>query len=457
MTSDNPAKKLPYSHKGDLTTKPVKGHLIRLTIPMIWGLLAVISVQLVDTYFVGMLGTEELAAISFTFPVTMLISHLLFGMNIATSSVVARLIGEKKTEDMKRIVLHAISMNFIASIITAIVCYLLLDQIFGLLGAQGRALSLIREYMPLWLIASAVLAVPVNSNSAIRAAGDSKTPALVMTGIALINLIMDPILIFGYFGAPEMGVKGAATATLIAYSAGFVMLAYILPFRKKLVATDGLHLDKLKDSLRRLLVIAIPAGITNTINPLTSAFIVSLLAAYGTESVAAYGIATRVEAFAFLIVISLALGMSPIIGQNWGAKLYKRVHETINLAIGFNFIWSFLVTIVLAIFGETIAAAFTDDETVIEITKTFFWIVPFSYAFANLIFGWSSAFNAMGMPKRAFVMIVVKSLILMIPAVYIGANMGQTTGIFIAMACVNTLAGIAFHIISWRACLSCEN
>ena len=143
----------------------------------------------------------------------------------------------------------------------------------------------------------------------------------------------------------------------------------------------------------------------------------ALLAAYGNEAVAAMGIVTRVEAFALLIVISLSLGMSPIIGQNWGAKKFDRVHKTINLSIGFNFIWSFLVAAVMGIFATQIAGLFTDDQTVINHTKLFFWIVPISYAFGNLVMGWASAFNAMGLPKKAFLLIVVKSLVITIPAV----------------------------------------
>ncbi|MCC6597166.1 MAG: polysaccharide biosynthesis C-terminal domain-containing protein, partial [Alphaproteobacteria bacterium] len=249
------SKPLPYSHKGDLTTGPVGGHLVRMTVPMIWGLLAVISVQLADTYFVSLLGdTDVLAGISFTFPVTMLISHLTFGINIALSSIVSRLIGAGKQEDVRRVVLHGIIMAFSVSAVIAFLTYIFLEPVFKVLGADAATFPAILAYMPLWLAASAILAVPVNINSAIRASGDTKIPALIMIMIALINFVLDPVLIFGWLGFPAMGVEGAALATLIAYVLGAALALWVIIARKNLMATDGLHLDKFKDSMRRLLV-----------------------------------------------------------------------------------------------------------------------------------------------------------------------------------------------------------
>ncbi len=456
-TNAAPATPLPYANKGDLTTGSVRNHLIRLTIPMIWGILAVIAVQLADTYFIGLMNdTDILAGISLTFPVTMIITHIVFGINIAMSSVVARLIGEKKTGEARIVVLHGIIMAFLASATIALLCLIFLEPLFMLLGANPQTFQTVQEYMPIWLIASVILSIPVNGNSAIRASGDSLTPAIVMSSAALTNFILDPILIFGLFGFPELGVEGAAIATLISYILCFFLGLYFLVIKKKLVAIDGLHLDKFKASMKRLLVIAIPAGIANIIMPGTNAVIFALLAQHGSEAVAAMGIVSRVEAFALLIVISLALGMAPIVGQNWGANNHNRVHQAINYAIGFNLIWSFLIAIIMGLFAKPIAAQFTDNQTVIDYAALFFWIVPFSYAFGNLVMGWSSAFNAMGMPQKAFLMIFVKAIIITVPAIFLGHYLGGVTGIFIAIALANVTSGLIFHFTSWKRCKAAQ-
>ena len=447
------SKPLPYSNKGDLTNGPVGRHLVRMTIPMIWGMLAVISVQLADTYFISLMGdTNVLAGISFTFPVTMLLSHMVFGINIALSSVVSRLIGAKDHEDARRVVLHGLLMALGVSGVIAVITYIFLKPLFTMLGADETTYPAIEQYMPLWLIASAILAIPVNANSAMRAAGDTMIPALVMTSIAAINFVLAPVLIFGWFGLPASGVFGAALATLLAYICGAVIAMYILIRKRHLIALDGLHLDKFRDSMKRLLVIAIPAGVAQTIMPATSAIIVALMANYGSAAVAAYGIVTRIEAFSMLFVIALAIGMAPIIGQNWGAQHYDRVHKTINTAIVFNLIWSALAAVILGVFAVPIAAAFSDDPEVIRYASLFFWIVPITYGIGNLVFGWSSAFNAMGKPQKSFVMIFVKAFVLTVPAVYIGSWLYGMMGIFFAAALVNIVSGILFHFLSNRYC-----
>ena len=447
---------LPYKNKGDLTTGSVRGHLARLTLPMIWGLLAVISMQLADTYFISMLGTTELAAVSFTFPVTMILSHFVFGINIALSSVVSRLIGGKQMEDVKRIVLHGLIFAVALTALIAAGTLAFMDPLFSAMGADEISREIIWQYMPLWLLASIILAVPVNANSAIRAAGDTLIPALVMTTVAVVNVALDPVFIFGLFGAPEMGVKGAAVATVIANICALGLALYFLVAKKDLVCLKGLKLAQFGDSFKRLIVIAIPAGITNIIMPFTNAVIVALLATSGAEVVAAFGVASRVEALAMLLVISLALGLAPIVGQNWGARNFGRVHEAINQAILFNFIWSAGVAVVLGLFARSIAGAFSDDVTVVKYAALFFWIVPFSYAFGNLVMGWASSFNAMGMPQKAFVMIVAKAFAITIPAVYLGEVFYGVEGLFIALAASNVVSGILFHWLSWRSCRAYE-
>ncbi len=451
--NNKPAEPLPYAHRGDLTNGPISKHLTRMTIPMIWGLFAVIAVQLVDTYFISTIGdTEILAGFSFTFPVTMIISHLVFGINIALSSVTARLIGAKNIQDTKRVVLHGIILAVCLSSIIAFSTFIVLKPLFFAMGADEKTFAVIAAYMPLWLISSIILAIPVNANSAMRAAGDTFMPALVMTSMAIVNAILDPILIFGYFGAPALGVQGAALATLIAtiFCTGIAM--YFVICKKDMIALDSLHLDKFKDSFKRLVVIAIPAGIGNIIVPITSAIILAILASYGSEAVAAYGVVSRIEAISLILVLALSLGMAPIVGQNWGAGNYERVHEAISLAILVNFIWSILVAIILGIFASTIAGAFSNDPLVLHYCVFFFWVVPLSYGFGNLVFGWGSAFNAMGMPQTAFALIFTKAILITLPAVFIGGWLYGVEGIFVSIALTNLTAGIIIHILSARIC-----
>ncbi|GJL85646.1 MAG: MATE family efflux transporter [Micavibrio sp.] len=451
-------KPLPYANKGDLTKGPVKQHLIRLTIPMIWGLFAIISFQLVDTYFIAQLpDTEQLAAISFTFPLTYLVFSLIMGFGIAMSSVASRLIGEGSIETVRCVTTHGLIFVFGLGIVLALIGIALHDPIFRLMGADEQMLPLIRDYMIIWFAGSVFVTTPLVGNAAIRATGDTVLPALIMITVAVVNIILDPLLIFGLWGFPRLELQGAAIATVFANGIAAIAGVYVLYVHKKLLCFGkALRHEAFLASVKRLLFIAIPAGLTNAIHPFVNAVILALLASHNIEAVAAFGVVTRIEAFAFIILMALSIGMAPIIGQNWGAGKFDRVHETLKLSISFNVAWSLLIAIVLGLLAKPIAELFSDDPAVIGYAALFFWIVPFSYAFSNLLIGWASAFNAMGLPQKSFLMIVVKMLVLMIPAVYLGNMLYDVKGIFFAIALVSIIAGTVFHVLNWRSCLARE-
>lgn len=450
---EKPSIPAPQNRKKNLTEGPVSGHLIRLTLPMTWGIFAIISFQLVDMFYISMLGTQELAALSLTFPVTMGIFSLFIGFQIAMASVGSRLIGAGEMDIMRRVTTHAVILVFALGLAVSVIGFTLHDTIFAALGATPHMLKMVGDYMYIWLAGAALITIPMINNAAMRANGDSMTPAIIMTVAALINLILDPLLIFGLFGFPRLEIQGAAIATLLANAGAVGAGLYLNTVRHKLLINPlTLGLAQFGNSAKRLLFIAIPAGLTNTIQPIVNAFIFAIMASYGEEAIAAFGVVTRIEAFAFIILMAMAAGMAPIIGQNWGAKRFERVEETLKLAIRFSVIWSIFVALVLVLFGQSIAAQFSSHSDMVATAALFFWIVPPTYAFSNLVMGWGSAFNAMGMPQRSMLMIVVKMLVLTLPCVLIGNALFGLAGIFGAIALVNIIAGLGFHIMNWRLC-----
>lgn len=435
-------------NKSDLTQGAVRNHLIRMTLPMIWGIFAVISFQLVDTFYISLLGTEPLAAITFTFPVTFTFFSVIMGLGISMSSVISRQIGEGNRDKVRRITTHGLIIAFIVGIIMAGLGLLFMHPVFRLIGAEDTLMPMVVDYMLIWLCGSVLINLPIVGNSAIRASGDALLPAIIMTVVVIVNIILDPIMIFGLFGFPRMEIQGAALATVIANGCSMLAGLYVLHFKKNMICTDGLHLYHFKDSLKRLGHIAIPAALTGIIQPVTNAIIIALLATYTHEAVAAYGVASRLEAFAFTIIMAIAAGMAPIIGQNWGAKNYNRVQNTLNIAFKFAVAWSLFIASIFTFFAEPIATIFSknSDPALISVMVIYFHIVPLTYAAGNLVQGWGSAFNAMGMPKRSFVMIVVRLLVLQIPLAVIGHHALGIKGIFGAIAVTNVITGLGFHM-----------
>lgn len=446
VTDGKDATHAAYMLKGNLREGSITRHLTRLTVPMIWGIAAIISFQLVDIYFIGKLGTEALASITFTFPFTYAFLTLMISAGIAMSSVFSRLIGAKGDKETRsRTVMHGMMFTLVLTLILTVMGYVLVDPIFKLMGANEAQLGMIHEYLDVWFFSVPFLIVPMVGNSALRAAGDAVWPAIIMTLIAIINIVLDPFFIFGLYGFPEMGIAGAAMATVIANAVAFFVGLYIYIVKRELTSLCWIFKVKhIMETIKSMAVIIVPVSITQLIQPIVNAVIIALLANYGSEAVAGMGVASRVEAFSFIVLMALSTGLSPIVGQNFGARLFDRVKETMRKAIWFACLWSFAIAIILLFAGQFIAGLFSSEPEVIRVAYLYFMIVPISYAFANLVTGWSSAFNAMGMPKRSLVMLVVKMIVLLIPSVYVGSHFG-IWGIFLAIACVNIIAGAFFH------------
>lgn len=449
-------KKLPYAHKGNLIEGDLTKHLIRLTLPMVWGIFIIISFQLVDMYFISLLGTKQLAAVTFTFPVTYTIFSMIMGMGISMASVLSRQIGGGDQDTVRRIATHGVFLAFTAGLILAVLGYLLKDKIFTAMGADPAMMPLIDDYINVWFAGAVFVTTPFVGNAAIRATGDTMAPAIIMTIAAIVNLILDPIMIFGLFGFPRLEIQGAAISTVFANFCAMGAGLYVLAAKKHLITRESLlhrwHL--LGDSLKKLALIAVPAGITSSIQPLMNAVIISLLATYGAQTVAAYGVVTRIEAFFFVVIMALATGMAPIIGQNWGAKKFDRVNKTLYSALIFAASWSLFVAAVLLLFGKHIIGLFAEDDAqhFAHVGMLYFWIVALTYAPGNLVPGWGSAFNAMGMPQRSFMMIFVKLIVLNIPLAYAGAHFYGIAGIFGSIAITNLTTGLFFHWRNMRLC-----
>lgn len=450
-----PDAQAPVMHisrrRKDLTHGEIGGLLVRMSIPMVWGILAIISFQLVDLYFISKISHEALTAVSFTVPVTMFVHYVLIGLSIGMSSVVSRLLGQGDHDTVVRVATHGLCFTVLFGLALAAIGIAVLDPLFALMGATPDMMPMIRDFMIPWLAGGVFLSLPMVGNAVLRGTGDTFFPAAIMILAAVINVVLDPLLIFGLYGFPAWGIAGAAIATIFGNACGAVAGLWILS-HKGLVSLSPFHLERFGDSLRRILHVGIPASVTNMILPLSQGIVTALMAAHGSQAVAAFGIVTRVEAFAFIALMAVATGMAPIVGQNWGAHKYDRVHKTLNLALGFSVVWSILVAVGLAAFAGPLARLFTDDPQTVGIAALYFLIVPASFIVGNLVPGWSSAFNAMGMPKRSFVMIVVRIFGLTIPLTVAGHFLAGPIGIFGGLALANVLSGLGFHLYNLQVC-----
>ena len=232
----------------DILRGPLKSTLYRMTLPMIIGIFVMMAFGAVDTFFIGLMGSEELAAISFTMPVTMIIFNLVIGLSIGASVLVGSAIGKEGMANAARKSTDSLLFSMILVSIVSVAGYFTIDPLFTALGASELTLPYIHDYMDIWYLTIVLMILPMVGNSVIRATGDTKWPSILMMGSGLINALLDPLLIFGIGPFPELGIRGAAIATAISWLAGFGGAFWLLYVREKLILLSlprlvGLHPD----------------------------------------------------------------------------------------------------------------------------------------------------------------------------------------------------------------------
>lgn len=444
MTSNNITKK--KQQPVNLLKDPVANTLKRMTIPMIYGMLLLMTFNLIDTFFVSMLGTQPLAAISFTFPVTFTVISLMIGLGIGTSAVIAKFIGHDDHESAKNSATAALYLAAIIVISLSFVGYLFTDELFTLLGAKESLLPLIHQYMDIWYLGSVCLIGPMIGNAVLRASGDTKTPSIVMGSAGLINAILDPILIFGFGPVPAMGLEGAAIATFISWLFGFIFVLTILTKQKNLIHLHLLPIKQLIASCRGILKIGLPAAGANMLTPIAAAIMTAIAAGYGEYVVAGFGVGSRIESIASLVVLALSMTLPPFISQNFGAGYMHRVQQAYTSSIKFVLFWQVFIYLILIITAPWIASMFTQEQKVADIIILFIWVLPLGYGLQGVVILTNSSFNALHKPMIALMLSVVRLFVCYVPLAYLGSYLYGLNGFFIGAL----MGHLVMAVISYR-------
>ena len=426
--------------------------LVKLTIPMIWGVLAITAFSIVDTYFVGQLGTKPLAAMSFTFPVVMTLGSLAMGLGVGTSSVIARAIGEGDRDRVQRLTTDSLTLSLLIVAIFVCLGLFTIEPLFTALGAAPDILPFIRSYMQIWYFGMVFLVIPMVGNSAIRASGNTLVPSIIMIVAAGVNIVLDPFLIMGWGVFPRLEIEGAAIATVISRATTLIAALFFLHYREKMLCFNLPKFQIILASWQKILQIGLPAAATSMITPISIGLITSAIAFYGAEAVAAFGVASRIESFALIVVVALSASLSPFVGQNWGAKKYHRVHRALNLSYLFCLAWGMMMATILAPSASWLASLFNSDPQVIQIATQYLWFVPISYAAAGIIFIASSTFNALGKPIPSMIMTLSRMVVLYIPLAYFGSKLFGINGIFAAASIANLVVGIGAYSWNQKLC-----
>ena len=434
-------------NKAKLLQGPVGKTLISLAVPMAFGIVSIILFTVVDTFYIGRLGAEPLAAMGFTFPISYIVMSIAMGLSVGTSSTIARAIGEGHQLRVQRLATDGLGLAFLIVTCFSLIGLTNLRAIFSLMGAEGEILELISDYMIPWCLGVGLLVIPMVGNGAIRATGDTKTPATIMIIAGIVNIVLDPFLIFGIGPFPRLELRGAALATVFSWATAFSAALWILGKRERMIRLPIFDPKHTFDSWKRILHIGIPAAGTNMMEPLSMAVITRMIAEYGEEAVAAFGVGGRLEALSLIGIWALSTAMTPFIGQNLGAGNYDRIRATLRFGVKFSLIWGGVIFTVLYLLSGIIAPIFNDDIAVIASVMLFLQIVPISYAMYGISALVNSMFNALGKPLQASLVIILHLFVFVLPLAYLGSMVYGLKGIFIGIAAGNAAVGIIAYLM----------
>jgi putative MATE family efflux protein len=427
----------------DLTNGSLASHLWGLWWPMIAGVLGVMSVQVVDAYFLGQLGADPLAAIGFAGPVTFVVISLAIGLGAGAVSVVSRAAGRGNDEELRDLANASVLLALIIVATASFLGIIFAEPLFRFMGAQDRLMPDILGYMRIWFAGLVFLVVPMVASNILRATGDSVSPMLLMTSAAIINAVLDPIFIFGWGPIPRMEVEGAALASLVARAVSLVPALILLFGIRKILSWRLPPGQRLWRAWKQVLYVGLPASFSNMINPLGMTISTGIIAAAGAAAVAGYSsVGTRVEMFALVPLFALSAAIGPLTGQNLAAGHMDRVRTAMRLAFAGAAIWGSLIALCFLISSGFLAQAFTDDVTARRWAELYLLIVPASGVGYGFVMVTAAGFNAMGHPWPGLFLTALRSFGLYVPGVWFGTQFGSALGVAIAIAAANVLSGL---------------
>lgn len=436
-----------------LTQGSVGRHLVDMTVPVMFGIFMMMLQAFADAYFLGFVGDRPLAAISFAYPILMVVVSVAIGLGAGTSSVVARALGADDERRARRLATDSLILSFGVTTVIAIIGVLTIRPLFLLLGAPEDMMPMIEDYMIILYVGTPFLVIGMVGMSSMRATGDTRLPSKLMVYAAIGNVILDPILIFGFGPIPAMELNGAALALLISRLGIFAATVYYMRNRTHLLSFRRPGMDEMRASWRDILHVGIPAAGTNAIIPAAMAIITAMLARHGPEAVAGFGVASRIESLTLVVFYALSAVIGPFVGQNISSNKADRIFEALRLCTLFCLGSGLAIAVVLATASGFLPQLFSDNPAVTDVTQLFLWIAPISYGTYGMVMVMNASFNGMGKPIPAVYVSLARMILIYIPLALLLDHLLGVAGIFIAYAVANVVTGILAY--AWaRSCIN---
>jgi len=368
----------------NLTNGSIIKNVWYLAVPLMVGYVLRDTFNIVDMVFVGKLGPTAIAAVAMAGFILGLVYVAAMGIGTGTVAMVARFVGNKNFEKAEQVTIQSLFMAIIYSAGIALVGWVLAEPLLGLLGAESEVIRLGASYLKIVFIGSFTIFIFILLAFSLRAAGDAVTPTKALALATFLNIGLDPLLIFGIWIFPRMGVAGSALATIISQGAGMVYLMWVFFAKKSVIHLSLRNLKVDFNIMGRIVKIGVFGSLEMLARNLSGLVIVRFVAIYGTFTVAAYGIGMRLMMVAMMPGFGIAQAAAALVGQNLGAEKPDRAAKSAWFAAGFYGVIMAGIATIYILFSHLLIGLFNTDPRVIRVGEEFLNLVSFGFVFMAL-------------------------------------------------------------------------
>ena len=447
-------------HTERLGTSPLGPLLIRLSLPGIAATIAGSLYNIVDTFWVARLGHEAIAALTIVFPYQILAMAVGMGTGTGIGALVSRYFGEYKIKDTNLAAGQIFFLSVFWGLLFLIPALLFPEVILGLLGATDNIMDFSRIYLVVTSFGAPVNVFVLLVGSLIRGSGDTVKPTIIMIAASVLNIILDPFMILGLGPFPEMGVKGAALATVISQGAGMLIGLYYILGNKTGFRIERESLIPRWSILKRIYHVGTPASIQQVTESVAFILFNKLVSTYGSAPIAAIGLAMRLSDLAFMPIMGVSNALLPVVGFNLGAGKQDRLWKAVRLSSIGTAALLFFFTLIIEIWTPGIVSIFMKEPEIVKVTIPGMRIMLSALVFIGPSILFITAFQGLSMGGMALWLSLVRQFILFVPVLYILEYIFGLTGIWLSLPASDILSFgvvLVFLLREYRKRKSSEN
>ena len=403
-------------------TMPEGKLIINMSVPIMISMLIQALYNVVDSWFVSMLNTDAFAAVTLAFPIQMLMISVGTGTGVGINSLISRRLGERKFKEANASAENGIFLSILSGIIFALFGIFFAEQFIASFTDNPDVIKMGKEYLEICTVFSFGMFVQICMERIMQATGNSFYNMIVQGLGAIINIVLDPIFIFGLFGVPKMGVAGAAIATVIGQIIAMIAGLYVNIKKNDKISINMFKFRPNFRAIAEIYIVGIPAIIMQSISSVLTIGLNKILMNFSQSAVSVYGAYFKLQNFIFMPVFGLTNGMIPIVGYNYGAKYKDRIVRTVKIGVMISVSIMFLGMLLFQLLPAKLLLIFNADSEMLEIGTPALRIISISFMFAGVSIVLSSVFQAIGKAYYSLIISVIRQLIVILPVAYFMAR-----------------------------------